>query len=169
MKLPYGGIVFDLDDTLIDTTATRPYRDRRQWKEAVAALDRTRAFDGMTELLASLDQRRIPWGIVTTSVSFYAEAVMRYYDLRPIRLVAFHDAQPPKPHPKGVLMVVESIGMPASCVVGVGNARTDLVAYRNAGVLALAASWSPALEAHDEWDDTLASPSDILHLCDISE
>ncbi|MXY18352.1 MAG: HAD family hydrolase [Acidobacteria bacterium] len=158
---PYRGIVFDLDDTLVDTRATREYRDRREWRKAVAAIDRTRIFDGITELLAALARREVPWAIVTTSVSYYAEAVLEHYGLHPRRLVAYHDARPPKPHPRGVLLALEALDLPASEVVGVGNAVTDQVAYRRAVVLALAAWWSPDLEGGD-WDGELADPAGLL-------
>lgn len=168
MSIPYRGVVFDLDDTLVDTRATHPYRERREWRKAVAAIDRTRIFDGVSEVLAVLAQREVPWAIVTTSVSFYAEAVRDHYGLRPSHLVAFHDVSPNiKPHPKGVLLAVEALALPASDVLGVGNATTDQLAYQRAGVLALAAAWSPALEP-GEWDGELADPAGLVDFLDSS-
>ena len=156
----YRGVIFDLDDTLVDTRPTRPYRERRRWRDAVAAVRSTQIFDGVEDLLDSMEQLGIPWAIVTTSVSYYAEAVIRHHQFKPGHLVAHHDA-PRKPHPAGVHLAAESIGLAISEAVGVGNAVTDLQAYRRAGMPALAAAWSPELEPGD-WDADLASPSSLL-------
>lgn len=163
----YGAVVFDLDDTLVDTTAVRPFRERRQWKKAVEAVSQTRVFDGVMDLLRLLGRHEIPWAVVTTSVSYYAHAVIGHYGLQPRRVVAFHDALPTKPNPKGVLLAVDSPGLPTSEVLGVGNSAADQVAYREAGVLSLAALWSPALEP-DGWDGELRDPSDLAGFLDLS-
>lgn len=154
------GILFDLDDTLVDTSALRELRTKRLWKDAVRRLDETEMFAGVADMLGTCSNGGIPWAVITTSVSHYAGRVLTHHALVPTTLVAYHDARP-KPHPAGVLLALQRLGLGPKDVVGVGDSETDLLAYRAAGVVAIGAGWSPAL-AKCEWDELMKKPGDLL-------
>ena len=156
------GVVFDLDDTLVDTSALKPMRDARRWKDAVRNLSATMVFDGIRGLVVELDRRGIPWAVVTTSVSFYAGAVLKHHALGRHPLVAYHDA-PAKPSPAPVLLALQKLGLKPDEVVGVGDAPTDQSAYVAAGVRSAGAAWSPAF-VPGQWDVLLDCPEDLLAL-----
>lgn len=153
-------VIFDLDDTLVDTRPLRSLRDRREWTAAVAALPKTEVFSDVPELLRELAARSIAWAVVTTSVSYYAEALLRYHGLGTPPLVAFHDA-PRKPSPAPVETALVRLGIDASAAIGVGDHENDRIAYHEAGALAVAAGWSPVVQ-HGGWDRVAAVPLDIL-------
>lgn len=154
------GVLFDLDDTLVDTSALRALRSARKWKDAVCRLGETAPFPGVPELLAELLARTIPCAVITTSVSYYASHVLKHHNLSPVTVIAWHDATP-KPDPAGVRLALSRIGVQPGEAIGVGDADTDLLAYRRAGVVAIGAGWSPAI-TRCEWDELLRTPQDLL-------
>lgn len=158
----FKGVVFDLDDTLVDTSAIRPLRNARRWKEAVRWLHETRLFVGIDAPIRGLSERGISRAVVPTAVSFYADQVIARHRLGPVPLVAYHDATP-KPSPAPVVLALQRSSLQPSEVIGVGDAETDLIAYRAAGVRAVGAGWSPILHARP-WDVVVARPLDVLGL-----
>jgi phosphoglycolate phosphatase-like HAD superfamily hydrolase len=158
----YRGVIVDLDDTLVDTRVLRPLREARRWREAVSRIGETTAFAGVVQAFSALTRAEIPWTVVTTSVSYYAEAVLRHHGLECTHLIAYHDA-PPKPRPDGLTLALGRMELEPSEVVGVGDSEIDLRAYRAARVSAFGAAWSPTLVTGD-WDGILAEPKE---LCDL--
>lgn len=156
------GLIVDLDDTLVDTRVLRPLREARRWKEAVSRVAETRAFIDVVDAFSALTHAGIPWSVVTTSVSYYAEAVLKQHGLERTHLIAYHDA-PPKPRPEGVALALSRMGLEPGEVIGVGDSDIDIRAYRAARVRAFGASWSPTLVAGD-WDGILAHPTELLEL-----
>lgn len=154
------GMIFDLDDTLVDTSALRAFREAKEWKKAVLQVEKTRLFDGMMEMLNECKAKNIAVGIVTSSVSFYADRILRHHSISPMCLVAYHDA-PPKPRPDGILLALKRMSLCAEDVVAVGDSRGDCAAYRAAGVVAIGAGWSQTLES-DVWDAVYMSPSELV-------
>ena len=152
-------IVFDLDDTLVDTSELRHLRTNREWKAAVAKVNSTRMFDGLGELLAHAKKRSVSVAIVTTSVSHYASAVLRHHGITYDCLVAYHDA-PRKPKPDGVLEALNRLKVAPADAIGIGDLDTDCTAYHLAGLQAIGAAWSKALEA-SRWDHIARHPREI--------
>jgi HAD superfamily hydrolase (TIGR01509 family) len=157
------GIILDLDDTLVDTQELRDLRQQRSWKSAVQALDRTAVFPGVRELLEALAARGIPWAIVTTSVSYYATAVLRHHGLGSPPLVAYHDATP-KPNPRCIAKALQRMNLEPAQVLGLGDHANDHAAYSAAGVLSLGAGWSPVLQ-DAAWHSVVATPMEVLEYC----
>lgn len=155
-------VLFDLDDTLVDTRELAQLRESRQWKQAVRQVAVTRLFAGIQATLAELDCRAIRWGVVTTSVSYYANAVLAHHGLDPAVVVAFHDATP-KPSPASVTLALTRLSVRAECAIGIGDSEKDLSAYRSAGMLAVGAAWSATL-APVAWDVRIGTPSELLAL-----
>jgi HAD superfamily hydrolase (TIGR01509 family) len=148
--------VLDLDETLVDTSELRSLRAQRKWNQAVQRVSTTRLYPGMAELLEQLNNLAIPWCVVTTSVSFYANAVLAHHGLVPGARVAYHDARP-KPHPEGVLRALSQLQAEPHNAIGIGDAATDCGAYSAAGIRAIGAGWSASLE-DAPWDQILAEP-----------
>lgn len=119
-------------------------------------------FDGIPKLLSALADRGIQVAIVTTSVSFYAEAVIGHHGIRSDVLVAFHDG-PRKPRPDGVLSALAKLKIPVSEAIGVGDHVNDCTAYRAAQIHAVGAGWSPVFQP-SEWHTIADTPIAIQRL-----
>jgi phosphoglycolate phosphatase-like HAD superfamily hydrolase len=154
-------LIIDLDDTAVDTSAVRSYRDRRDWKGCVQNLHRTIIFPDMKDTLARLRSEGIVIGFVTTSVSFYAERVLSGHGLAYDRLIAWHDCRPHKPDPAPIEMCLSRLGCAAGDAIGVGDSAIDAEAYRRANVLSVGAGWSQALVRGAGWDIIADAPSEL--------
>jgi HAD superfamily hydrolase (TIGR01662 family) len=159
-----SAFLFDLDGTLVDTSAIEPYRRPGGWKEAVRRLRQTSMYPGVSETLAQIKASGAAIAVVTTSVSFYAEAVLKHHHLPYDTLVAYHDAQPTKPAPGCYLLALKRLNVSADVAIGIGDDAVDAIALKAAGVMSAGAAWNAAYHADAEWDAIAASPSDVLSM-----
>jgi pyrophosphatase PpaX len=127
-----------------------------------------RPFPGMREVFDALRARGVPIGIVTSKSKPFAERGLRVTGLRADLVVGPHDAGRPKPAPDPVWHALRALGdvAPARSLF-VGDAATDLIAGKAAGVRTGAALWGPfarhELAPHAP-DHFLEAPEEILHL-----
>lgn len=114
------------------------------------------------DLIASLQGNGISIGVVTTSVSFYASAMLKEHGINSGSLVAWHDVRHPKPHPEGYLKCLSALGVAANEAIGCGDEARDAVALHSAGVASVQAAWNPASEAHHLWSRAANNPVELL-------
>ena len=102
---------------------------------------RTRLFPGMEELLDSLQQHAIPWGIVTNKPSRLTVPLMHGLGLhrRAGCIVSGDTTAYSKPHPEPILHACRCIGRPVRHCLYVGDAQRDIEAGRSAGARTLVA------------------------------
>jgi len=156
-----GGILFDLDGTLVNTSKLDALRSKKDWKGCVAALNKTVLYDGISDLLHRASDKSVRIGIVTTSVSYYAEAVLHHHRLKYDVLVAYHDAKP-KPAPDPYLLATKKLGLTTDIVIGIGDATDDAISLKAAKIIAIGAGWNSLLRHHESWNKIAAHPSDII-------
>ena len=99
----------------------------------------TRLFDGMDDLLCALEQRAIPWGIVTNKHSRFTLPLLAALNLggRAQCIISGDSVPQPKPHPGGLLAAAERLNIaPSADIVYVGDDERDIQA-------ALAATMTP--------------------------
>ncbi|MCY1703940.1 HAD-IA family hydrolase [Deinococcus sp. SL84] len=140
---PVQAVLFDLDDTLVDSGHLESFRLNRDRQGLEGALPDLKAPPNMHEQLRRLGQS-LPLGVVTTAPRWYAERLLThlYPDIRWQALVTYGDVQRRKPDPQGLLMAVEQLGLaPSSEIAYVGDQETDLEAARRAGLLPVQARW----------------------------
>lgn len=157
-------VLFDLDGTLIESTAAEPYRRQRKWRDAVRALGRCSVFDGIVSTCAQLrrDGRRI--AVVTSSVSFYAEAALNRFGIEHDAIVAWHDTARHKPAPDPYVDALRRLGVAdPRDAIGVGDLSEDVLALEAAGVRSIGAAWSPTC-CDAGWNTRALRPRDILTL-----
>jgi phosphoglycolate phosphatase len=128
----------------------------------------TKLFDGMNEVLGELEQRSIPWAIVTNKPAWLTEPLLELLDLRRrAASVVSGDTFPErKPHPRPLLFAAHEVGIPPSQCLYVGDAERDVLAARAANMRALVARFGyigPA-DKPDEWPahGWIDSPLEVL-------
>ncbi len=105
--------------------------------------DHTTLFAGMAELIATLEQRGLPWGIVTNKPQRFTLPLMQAlgYAERAACLVSGDTCAHAKPHPAPMLHAAASIGVPAPRCLYLGDDKRDIDAGRAAGMPALIARY----------------------------
>ncbi|WP_243049781.1 phosphoglycolate phosphatase [Dyella sp. RRB7] len=126
----------------------------------------THPFDGIDELLATIETQGLSWGIVTNKPGFLTdELVQRIGWGERVAAVVSGDTLPvKKPDPAPVLLACERAGLdPARCLF-VGDDRRDVLAGEAAGLYTVAVRWG-YLDGGDpaQWgaDLVLDHPSEL--------
>lgn len=127
-------------------------------------------FEGIAELLTQLDQKQVPWGVVTNKPRRFTQPLMHSIGLlqRAACVVSGDDAPRPKPYPDTLLLACEQAAVnPQSCWY-VGDAERDIQAGNIARMKTAVALYG-YLDVTDkpaEWGANafVSKPSDVLGL-----
>lgn len=105
--------------------------------------ERTRAFNGVPELLSRLAEDGLPWAVVTNKSMRFAGPLTQAMPLfaSAATVVGGDSTAHAKPHPEPLLEAARRLGVaPCHCVY-VGDDERDIVAGRAAGMWTVAASY----------------------------
>jgi len=105
--------------------------------------DRTRLFPGVAALIEELEERDLPWGIVTNKPHRYTVPLMEKlgYASRAACLVSGDTCEEAKPHPAPLLHAAGLIGVePVRCLY-LGDDLRDMQAANAAGMIGIIASY----------------------------
>lgn len=131
--------------------------------------DTTALFEGMHEVLNTLETRGLAWGVVTNKVHRFTLPVMQGLGLaeRAGVIVSGDTTAHSKPHPLPLLTACEQLGVPPEATLYVGDDLRDIQAAQAAGMPSAAAAWGYLGLAHDirDWQATMIvdQPRDLLH------
>jgi len=130
----------------------------------------TRLFDGIEQVIESLETAGIPWGIVTNKPAWLTDPLMAALGLseRAGTIVSGDTCAHNKPHPEPIEYACRQIGVaPARCLY-VGDAQRDIDAGRAAGSPTVAALFGYLMPGEDpaQWqaDHQIAHALDLLPL-----
>lgn len=103
----------------------------------------TALFDGMETLLKDLEQRQIPWGIVTNKPRYLTELLLKelQLDKRCAVLVCPEDVKQAKPHPEPMFLAANQINITPEKIVYVGDHPRDIDAGRQANMTTILAAY----------------------------
>lgn len=133
---------------------------------AACMTQRTAAFEGVAEMIAHIEQRQLPWGVVTNKSSRFTDPLTRAMPLfnRAQAIVSGDTTAYSKPHPEPLLEAARRLQVdPAQCVY-VGDDERDVIAGLAAGMKTVAATYgylgqkaeTAAWGAHAEINSPLA-------------
>ncbi|MBE0622052.1 MAG: HAD-IA family hydrolase [Burkholderiales bacterium] len=128
----------------------------------------TRLFDGMAELLAQLDQDRLPWGVVTNKAERYTLPLLHGLRLgeRAACVVGGDTTGRLKPHPDPLLHAAAMLNLPPADCLYIGDDLRDVQAARAAGMRVLAAKYGYLGDggAIESWqaDAIIEHPREVL-------
>ena len=127
----------------------------------------TRVFDGINELLETLEDKNIAWGIVTNKPAWLTEPLMQNLGFmgRAAIIVSGDTTANSKPHPEPLFYACQQIGcQPDECLY-VGDAERDIIAGKEAGMMTLVAlfGYIEASDIPEQWgaDSMIQHPKEI--------
>jgi phosphoglycolate phosphatase len=142
----------------------------RNYEQAMTV--RTYIFEGVIELIAQLQSRGLPWGVVTNKSSRFTDPLTQMMPLfESAGAIVSGDTTPhAKPHPEPLFEAARRMQLdPAHCWY-VGDDARDIVAGRAAGMKTVAATYGYLGEVSDlsrwEADLQIDSPLDLLKWLD---
>lgn len=130
--------------------------------------DTTALFDGVAELLSTLEQAGLKWGVVTNKPHRFTIPVMRGLglDSRSMTTISGDTTAHAKPHPLPLLTACEQIKSDPAATLYVGDDLRDIQAAKAAGMPSAAAGWGYLGHSHDirDWgaDVITERPMDLL-------
>jgi len=128
----------------------------------------TRLFDGLELVLAWLEARRIPWGVVTNKPGWLTEPLLADLCLasRAACVISGDTLPQRKPHPMPLLHAAALLDLPAARCAYVGDAERDIQAGRTAGMRTCVAAFGYLSEDDDPaaWapDAIAGHPTELL-------
>lgn len=105
--------------------------------------NKTKAYDGIREVLTALKERQIPFGICTNKPDEAAGIIVSALFDRDafIDVVGQRDSRPKKPDPTQTLALAAQMGVaPENCIYA-GDSTVDYETAKNAGMLPLLCTW----------------------------
>lgn len=139
-------------------------------RESYRLADRVEVYDGVVDVLRTLNERGLRLAIATGKAGERARSLLGVLGLLPYfaQVIGSDEVPRPKPAPDIVRRALELLDVPADRAVMIGDAPADLASARGAGVTAVAALWG----CHDSAellaagpDVVLPRPADLLALC----
>ncbi len=148
---------------------------REKWEETFerlaayssAQVDRVAAFEGMKETLEAIRQRKFRLALWTGRDLHSARHILKYNGIHSYFECAVGGCtvEKNKPHPEGLLLVADRMGLNPSSILMVGDHIHDLEGSRGAGAFFGGAAWSPFRSrnyfSETDADWTFASVSDF--------
>jgi 2-phosphoglycolate phosphatase len=132
----------------------------------------TQMFDGVGQLLHTLQQRHVPWGVVTNKAERFAVPLVNAFpSLAAARTVVAGDTTPhPKPHPAPLLEAARRLNCSPTDCWYVGDDERDVQAGRAAGMRTVAAGYGYlGAQPLSAWgaDACIESPLDLLKVLEL--
>jgi len=118
-------------------------RDRFLELYAASMCVATRLYAGIPELLATLEARNLPWGVVTNKPARFTAPLLDLLGLsnRAACIVSGDTTPKVKPAPDSLLRAASDMGIPAAACLYIGDDLRDIQAARAANMASLAAAW----------------------------
>ena len=103
--------------------------------------DYTRAFEGVSELLAAIKELGLKTAIVTNKYDAAARNLKDIFFRSVDAIVGARDGIRPKPAPDGVETALAALGVDRADAVYVGDGETDMKTAKNCSMPAVAVTW----------------------------
>jgi len=165
------GIIFDLDQTLVDSTAALSFRSRKDWTNTYKLIPSFTIYEGLRDVFQYLTMKKISVVIVTSSPATYCTKVADHFSIPYIKIIGFHDTVRRKPHPDPIIKAIAELGLPKHNIISFGDDPKDIIASKAAGVYSVGCLWgSSDSEAlmQAKANHYISTPVQIIELIEVN-
>lgn len=142
----FNTVIFDLDNTIINTESLKNYRSQRKWDKCYSNFDKTEVIYNPNYL-----HKYYYIGIVTNSPRAYAKKLLEYHSIKYDALVAYHDTEQHKPNIEPFEKCLEILEKNYRETISVGDHFNDTLTAYNSKILSVGVTWGDgSQEEHEE-------------------
>ena len=134
-------IIFDLDQTLADTSNLEILRKQRQWNLVYDRLNQIRIDNDFYKVFEILRCKEYKIGVVTNSPKKYCLKVLEYLNIKVDCVVGYHCTTLKKPHPDPVLYCINEMGSDFNKIFGIGDSVNDIISYKRSNIISVGCLW----------------------------
>lgn len=137
------GIIFDLDQTIIDSRIALEARRNREWQTVYNLIPQMTPYTEVIELIHALVNLGIEVAVVTSSPRPYCERVLNYFRVTGVITVCYHDTPGHhKPDPEPYLYAIKQMrDQQGRRIIAVGDEKNDITAAHAANIECALAYW----------------------------
>ncbi len=168
-------IIFDLDETLLDTSMLQEDRTHRRWRQVAGRLDEVQSYTDArsqtqaADLPARVKELGFQVGVLTHSPRWYAQRLLGAFDIPYDALITGSDGYSPKPDPSSLRAIAAELNVAVEDCIMVGDDAADIGAAQNAGAVSIGVAWSR--RAPESWrrrwpDFAIARPDRLIDVLD---
>lgn len=162
------GIIFDLDQTLVDSSIAEKYRTERKWKELVyPSIPQFILYAGFIDVFNYIRDNDIKVCILSNSPKPYVERVVNLFDIPCNKILGYYEVSFRKPHPDGFNKALSFMNLGKEMVISFGDQYNDIIGSNSARIDSVACLWGiqdkdGLLKSNPTY--TINSPLDIIPL-----
>jgi len=143
------GFIFDLDQTLFDTSKIESDRKMNNWPLACKKAQALKPYEGIEELLEKLRSLGIKICIVTSSPREYAAILAKKLGISTEMLITYNDTTQHKPEVEPYFRAKQKLGTFEQCIVVVGDSNNDIIPGKQLGMTTVMAGWGQSGEENN--------------------
>lgn len=127
-------------------------------------------FEGIEDVLLTLESQNIPWGIITNKIERFTTPLVKSMKLdeRCAAIVSGDSTPTPKPHPAPILLAADRSGIDPTQSLYVGDDLRDIEAGKAAGMKTVAVTYGYATQEDPphQWnaDFIINHPSELIDI-----
>jgi len=160
-------VIFDLDQTLVDTRHIASLRKDRNWSSVYREIKGLKTYHEIDYIFEKLQANKIDIIIITMSPSSYCSIIIEKFNWKITGSICYHDVRPNiKPHPEPFLKAIRDYDLDKNKIISAGDSAIDIIASNRANIPSIACSWDT-----NDLNDLLSSnptfhaptPNDLLN------
>lgn len=135
------GIIFDLDQTLVDSSIAEINRKNREWSKVYSLIPSFNLYNGFIDIFNQINNEKLSVCIVTSSPGTYAKKVVNHFNIPCDFIVDYFATNYRKPHPSPMLKALELLKLEKEEVISFGDKKIDIISSNNAMIKSVACLW----------------------------
>lgn len=148
------GVIFDLDQTIIDSSIAYYERRNRNWNNVYSLIPQMQPYHGVIKLIRKLIEIGVEVAIVTSSPRPYCIKVLNFLKISTSDVIAvcYHDTDKHKPDPEPITYAISKMkNQEGKKIIAIGDEEKDVIAANAAGIISILGFWGNS-SSFMNWD-----------------
>ena len=166
----FSKVIFDLDQTLIESSPLEELRRQRRWAEVYANIEKCDLYNGMTDVFSKIKESNIIISIVSSAPKSYIERMVNFFNIPCNYIVGYHDVTRQKPYPDPFFRAMQLMKTDSSATISFGDKTSDITASKSARIFSVGCLWGskePEKLSLSHCDFLIKQPDEILSFLDL--
>ena len=135
------GIIFDLDQTVVDTSIAEQQRKSRNWQVVYMLIPSFKLYSGFNDVFSFIKSKGLRCCIVTTSQGVYAKKVVDHFKIPCEFIIDYYSTTQKKPHPAPMMKALDKFSLANNEVISFGDRAIDIQSSNSANIKSIACTW----------------------------